>query len=1253
MESISNTINKFGFAAILVCAMIIFTTNATAQDFPIMDGTVTTCAGVFIDDGVGEGGPYIPGNSYTFTICPDNPGDVITINFVAFSLFTSPNPNNSDYLAIYDGDNTGAASMGSYTGNALQGLPVTGTVNNITGCLTFVFTSNSNGTGTFPGWEGIIGCTTPCATPTAASEITDPAPQGPEQSIGVCLNAPITFSDIGSFAEPGFTLETWYWDYGDGVIDEMNNPGDVVHTFTEPGEYIVTLSVEDNNGCRSLNIDPLQILVSTIPVFNTDFDSPVCLDEINIIDASPIQSITWTALPPQVVSGETYLADGAGFSYSSTLTFDFFEAGSTLDDCADLQSIFVNMEHSYLGDLQMSITCPDGTNVILLEYPNGGGGTYLGEAIDDGSNDPGIGYDYAWDPFATNGNLSAQDTEPVGGPTPGNTVPAGTYQSDYDMCDLVGCPLNGDWTFNVLDNLAIDNGFIFAWGINFNPLLFPDITTFTPVIGLQSDSSWWEGPAGNIVSTSDDGNILETTYDTPGFYEYTYFATNNFGCTFDTTIVVEAIEGPEITAGPDLVFCEDPVQLEAALLGGPVPSCDNEAGTYTYCYEDNGLLVVTYCPDVPGDGVTMMTIEFLSGQLELFWDWVTIYNGDSQFAPWMANPNTDDLTGFSYTADNPTGCITFTLNSNNTVSCDDGSLLPIEVLVGCTAVDNGMIWSWDPPTGLSDPNAQNPFATIDQTTTYTVTAYPDGFPGCLITDQMVVAPNALADPGLDTDSILCYNSSISFLIDYLDGNPAIGGVWTDAMGTVVPDILNPTDYVLGTNLVYTYTVGNGTCEGTSLLDLTILAATNENCCQTNAVAGPDAIPCDIFHQMQAEPTLGIGKWTGPETITFSDINDPNAIATSTTPGGEIAILTWTDNNGLACSEFDEVTVTFSDPVSLIVLAEDALCYNQNSGTAIGIASGGTTVSGNYIYDWEDNGKPGIIPQTRDSLLFGTYQVKVYDMVGCVDSMLYTIEQPDPQEIFVTQSAPLCAQECTGEIGIRSVGAVEYSFDGGVTFSSDSTTYSCDGEYLVIAKNINGCEISQYVNLIDPPEYEARFHINPLPTTIKNTRITFQDVSYPGPVEKSLFQYGDDPILAEGDQRISVFTFPKDTSGVYPVTLMTTSANGCTDTLTKEVIIHDDLIWYIPNSFSPNEDGINDIWRPIGNTLDLSDYQLTIMDRWGKQVFSTGDYNEGWNGSSGGDGDYYLPAGVYPYLLKVSSATTEEKREITGFITLIR
>ncbi len=1227
-----------------------------AQTFyPIMDGTIQTCDGVFTDDGTGEGGPYTPGTDYTFTICPGTPGDVISVEFVAFSLFVSPNPNNSDFLSIYDGDSNAASSLGTYSGNSLQGLPVTGTVNNVSGCLTFVFHSNPNGTGAFPGWEANIICTTPCATPSSASQIIDPAPLNPGvQSIGICLDAPITFGDNGSSAEPGFNLQYYIWNFDDGTIDTLTGPQNITHAYTEPGEYLTSLAVVDNNGCRSLNIDPLQILVSTIPIFNTNFESPVCVGSNAQIDGNPVQSVTWTALPPQVSAGTTYLADGAGFSYSSTLTFDFFAQDATLDNCSDFLDVFVNMEHSYMGDLEISITCPDGTTVVLSQYSNGGGGTFLGEAVDDGTQIEGVGYNYGWSPTSTNGFIGDDAnhtllsfTDNAGNQVSNQVLNPGFYQSDEDMCNLVGCPLNGDWTFNILDNLAIDNGYVFEWGIDFDPSLFPDITTFTPVIGLGADSTYWTGP--NVVNTSTNGNQIQTQYDSPGSYNYSFYATNNFGCTFDTTITVEVIEGPDITAGPDQTYCDTPVTLNAGLANVSA-ECGAEAGTYEYCYENNVNLSETYCPDNPGDGVTFMEFIINSGSTENFIDEFYVYDGEDTNAPVLAGPLYGDLSGMSFVATNPSGCITWQITPDGSVSCSSGSEDPLNISVSCNG-GSGLVWSWSPAAGLSDPNVQNPTAQVSQSTTYTVSAYPIGFPGCVITDQVTVSPDQLSDPGLDTDTTLCYNSPLTNLTDYLGGNPALGGTWTDDNGIEISSQFNPTTYPTGGSFTYHYTVTNGTCVGNSTLDLTILPVTNSTCCQTNAHAGADATPCDLVYELQADAPLGIGTWTAPPNVTFSDIHDPHAVATCTTPGGNMT-LTFTDSNGTLCSASDDIIVHFADPISLIVIPEDAICNNQCNGKAVVVADGGTTTSGIYTYDWHENGTPGLIPQTRDSLCSGLYSVKIYDSLGCADSTTFQINQPEAQDLFVTQTPPLCADSCDGKILIQSDGAVDYSFDAGDSFQASNEGNVCAGEHTVIARNAEGCEVKQSLSIRNPEKYEANFNINPLPTTTKNTTITFQDVSSPGPVMKSKYTFGDNPVIGQGDSRISTFIFPKDTAGIYPVELISTNINGCIDTLIQNVIIKNDLLWYIPNSFSPNGDGINDIWRPVSKTLDITDYELTIVDRWGKVLFQTRDFAQGWNGSSQNDG-FFVDAGVYTYLIKVTSETTEEKVKFTGFITVIR
>jgi len=562
---------------LLIALFILFICSNTQAQYTI-DGNfapspLNICGGSFLDNN--QGGPYNT-ESYTYTICPDNPGDGIVLEFVLFNL-TSITPQNSDYLSFYDGDNTGANSLGDYTGNSILGLTISATINNPTGCLTMVLTNNTGNASNLSGWEALISCETPCATPTVVANIINPEPINNGMTVSTCIGDQVDFSAQGSSAQPGFNIDHYEWNFNDGSPILSTTDVNVSHMFSEPGEYLVGATVVDNNGCQSLNLNPLQVLVSTIPAVTLDYDELVCFGET--VDLSgTAEGVTWTALPPQVVSGETFLPDDAGSTYTTSLTFDFFEADATLDNCDDLLGLFVNMEHSYLGDLTMSITCPDGTTVQLQEQ--GGGGTFLGEANDNAGPQPGVGYEYGWQPGLMNGPLDddANSTSVTFIDTDGlnvtnDIVTPGYYESAEDLCNLVGCPLNGSWTFNVTDNIGADNGTIFYWGIDFNPELFPDVTTFTPTVGEEIDSTWFSGPVNATII--DQGNTITFVPDAPGVYDFTYNTINSFGCGYDTTVTVTIEEMDDIEAWPDAVIdCEVPVQLGVDIIGGSATDYD-------------------------------------------------------------------------------------------------------------------------------------------------------------------------------------------------------------------------------------------------------------------------------------------------------------------------------------------------------------------------------------------------------------------------------------------------------------------------------------------------------------------------------------------------------------------------------------------------------------------------------------------------------------------------------------------------------
>ena len=140
-----------GKARLLFLPLVFCATGLTAEaQFSIADGDVTLCSGLFVDDGFA--GPYTD-NNYVITICPDIPGDAVSILFTSFQLQTNANPNNNDVLLLYDGNSTGAPLVGAPSGNAMQGISITASENNPSGCLTFQLIVNHGASGGAAGWE--------------------------------------------------------------------------------------------------------------------------------------------------------------------------------------------------------------------------------------------------------------------------------------------------------------------------------------------------------------------------------------------------------------------------------------------------------------------------------------------------------------------------------------------------------------------------------------------------------------------------------------------------------------------------------------------------------------------------------------------------------------------------------------------------------------------------------------------------------------------------------------------------------------------------------------------------------------------------------------------------------------------------------------------------------------------------------------------------------------------------------------------
>jgi subtilisin-like proprotein convertase family protein len=176
------------------------------------------------------------------------------------------------------------------------------------------------------------------------------------------------------------------------------------------------------------------------------------------------------------------LPDGEGNSYVSSLNFTGFSDGQALTDVSKLLGVCVNMEHSWLRDLQIELSCPSGTSIVLQMFlGQTGSEVFMGQPNDDDDVDPvpGVGAEYCWTPNAVNPPML--DYVNNSGFPGIHDLPAGDYRSVTPMSNLLNCPLNGRWTIKVTDLWAIDNGYIFSWGVKFDPSIVEDCANWPPI----------------------------------------------------------------------------------------------------------------------------------------------------------------------------------------------------------------------------------------------------------------------------------------------------------------------------------------------------------------------------------------------------------------------------------------------------------------------------------------------------------------------------------------------------------------------------------------------------------------------------------------------------------------------------------------------------------------------------------------------------------------------------------------------------
>ncbi len=549
----------------------------------------------------------------------------------------------------------------------------------------------------------------------------------------------------------------------------------------------------------------------------------------------------------------------------------------------------------------------------------------------------------------------------------------------------------------------------------------------------------------------------------------------------------------------------------------------------------------------------------------------------------------------------------------------------------------GASYSWTGPGGWTSSvmNPTIPASTLAMSGTYSMIITVGTQVSPAVTCTVVVNPNPTISISPANPST-CSGTAIN-----LTGNSTTGGTnysWSNGSGTN-PNPVNPTT---PTTYTVTGTDANG-CTGTASVQVNI---------------NPDL----VLSVTPSAPMICIGgsvdltasgaddyAWAPSSGLSCTDCSFTTASPVTTTT----YVVFGSDVNG--CTGSTSVTVTASPgPNIQITQTDPVICRGDTSSLVVNGAANCTwspvyglnTASGNHVLAYPLNTTTYTVTGDNNGCI-GTGEVTVtVSMSPVVDFSADVTEGCEKLWVSFTDNTTPPVHEWFWNFGDNTTANSSNHLQNPKHLFDEPGSY--DVTLSVVSDD--GCAgsmtIPQMITI--HPDPIADFIYNPMVTDELDQFIWFGDQS----VNASTWSwdFGEDYILGN-TSNLPNPTHEYDGVGTYWVTLAIMSEFGCVDTVVKPVVIEPLITFYAPNSFTPNNDGRNDIFQVFGWGLNESTFEIRIYDRWGTQVYFSPDINSGWDGRIQGQ-DKVCPEGLYSYILSVYDVKGNIHKH-KGHINLIR
>ena len=834
------------------------------------------------------------------------------------------------------------------------------------------------------------------------------------------------------------------------------------------------------------------------------------------------------------------------------------------------------------------------------------------------------------------------ETTSSGSFTPGTGVlntaglAAGVYSFTYTVFGVAPCPNDvANFTVTVQDevNAGLDNNTQICntagSSVNLNTLLS----------GADAGGTWVETSASGAFTPAT--GVLNTAGLTAGAYTFTYTVTGIAPCpndvaNFTVTVQQEAIAGADNSA-QSCNSAGSTVNLNTLLVGAA-------AGTWAETTASGAFNAATGVLTTGGLAAGVYSFTY------------TVFG---------VAPCPNDVANFTVTVfDLPTAGL-----DNNTQICNlTGSTVNLNTLL--SGADAGGTWAETSGSGAFTPatGILNTAGLGAGAYTFTYTVPPVGVcPGDVANFTVTVEQEVFA--GTDNVTQICNTVGSTVNLNTLLSGADAGGVFaeTSASASFTPATGVLATAGLGAGVYsFTYTVtGVAPCPNdVSNFNVTV---------QQEVFAGLDGATqqCNYPGSVVNLNTLLSGADAGgafAETSASGSFTPATGTLNTAGLSGGVYSFTYTVTGVAPCpNDVSNFTVTVDQVPTVTPVIDHQLCdadnhvipvftsdvagtvfnWNNTTGTDVGFGLAGAGIIGAFtgagsssdvivtiqVVPTSPAGCVGV-PVTFDVTVHPLPAVSFFPdtLIGC-----------EPLQVTFTNTSTHC------DNGVWDFGNGTTAMGCGIV----STVFESAGLYdiTLTVTSMYGCTSTLTVaDLIDVRKRpEAVFSYSPNGMiTIDNTMVEFTNHSTDA--DGYLWDFGDGS--ANTSATDPTHNYPEEGDKDYTVTLTAQSAAGCPDVTTALIHIDNIIIFWIPNTFTPDGNGYNDLFQPVITAgVDIYDFHFAIFNRWGEIIFESFNPAGGWDGTYGDRG--LVQEDVYVWSLEFGETMSDKKHKHRGHVTILK